>query len=67
MMMKQMCFINRIEFIEGNDSLGYGRIFGNTTYTSDNIHQTNLGGYNLAKSIWEKLKNVPLFYTAIPN
>lgn len=67
LLMKQMCFINRVEFIDGNDCLGYGRINGNTTYTSDSIHQTNLGGYNLAKSIWAKLKDVPLFYTSIPD
>ena len=35
-------------------------------YNADQVHQTELGGYNFAQAIWSQLKNIPLFYKAIP-
>lgn len=46
--------------------MGFGRINGNTTYVADNIHQTELGGYNQAAYMWAKIKTLPLFYASIP-
>lgn len=46
--------------------MGYARMNASDNYNVDQIHQTNLGGYNFAQAIWSQLKNIPLFYTAIP-
>lgn len=59
LMFQQICFINKCYWIDGCTGLGYSRINGNNTYTADNIHQTELGGYIFAKSIWSRLKSIP--------
>ena len=63
---REVCEINRVYYLGVGSGLGYARISNDTTYTRDNIHQTDLGGYNYAQFIWSGLKNVPLWYTEIP-
>ena len=48
--------------------MGYARLTSSSgsAYVVDNIHQTNLGGYIMAQNLWYQLRNIPLFYTAIP-
>lgn len=69
LMIKEICFINRVYFIEPACNLGYGKLTGpdGALYIADNIHQTDLGGYILAESMWEQIKRIPTFKTAIPN
>lgn len=38
----------------------------NPDYIADHIHHTYLGGYQYAKAIWAKLKNIPLKATSLP-
>ena len=45
--------------------LGYFRVSNDNKYVRDQIHLTELGGYNLAKFYWSKLKDMPCFYTSI--
>ena len=47
--------------------LGYARMNASNLYNYDQIHHTDLGGYNIAQFIWGRLKNIPLWYTSIPN
>lgn len=63
---REVCEINRVYYLGVGSGLGYARISNDTTYTRDNIHQTDLGGYNYARFIWSGLKNVPVWYTEIP-
>ena len=67
-MIREICELNGVYYISPADNLGYARITGDdgSDYVVDNIHQTTLGGYNLAKSMWYQIKNIPLFYTSIP-
>lgn len=64
---KQVCFVNKCWWIDGMTNLGQAKIIRtDVRYVRDNIHQTDLGGYVFARSIWAELKRIPLFYTAIP-
>ena len=63
---REVCALNRVYFLGSQSGLGYARISNDKTYTIDNIHQTDLGGYNYARFIWAGLKNIPLWYTEIP-
>lgn len=67
--MRQVADANGIYFIPFGSGLGLGlyREQSGNLYNVDNIHHTNLGGYNLAQGIWGYLKNIPLWYTAIPS
>ena len=38
----------------------------NPQYIADHIHHTYLGGYQYAKTIWSKLKGIPLKATEVP-
>lgn len=65
---RQMCNIHRIYYFDGSCGIGASRIIATgTKYTSDNIHQTQLGGYILAQSLYNFIKNVPLFYDSVPS
>lgn len=66
--MGKVCLLNSCYFIPagGMDGLGFARMNASNAYNVDQIHQTDLGGYNFAQAIWSQLKNIPLFYTAIP-
>ena len=63
---REVCEINRVYFIDSGSGIGYARISNDKSYTKDNIHQADLGGFNFAMSIWSHLKNIPLWYTEIP-
>ena len=64
--MREVCEINRVYFLGVGSGIGHARITVDKSYTVDNIHQTDLGGYNFARFIWSQLKNIPLWYTEIP-
>lgn len=61
---------NGCYFIPFN-AIGMGRARGNGTYGNDfvvdQIHPTELGGYNIAMGVWNYLRNIPVWYTAIPS
>lgn len=63
---REVCNINNVYYLGDSSGLGYARISKDTTYTIDNIHQSDLGGYNLAQFIWSKLKDIPLWYSTLP-
>lgn len=63
---RQVCAINSVYYLPPADGMGYARMNASNDYNVDQIHQTNLGGYNFAQAIWSQLKNIPLFYTALP-
>ena len=66
--MRKVCMVNFVYYIPAGacDGMGYARMNASNDYNVDQIHQTNLGGYNFAQAIWSQLKNIPLFYTQIP-
>lgn len=54
----------------GDESgMGWARLNNNMgiDYNTDNIHHTDIGGYNLAVYMWSKLKDIPLWYTSVPD
>ena len=67
-MMREICFLNGVYFIDTSCGLGTARVASEqgSNYLVDNIHQTELGGYIFAENIWYKLRNIPLFRTSIP-
>lgn len=46
--------------------LGLYREQSGNLYNVDHIHQTELGGYNIANGVWAYLKGIPLWHTSIP-
>ena len=68
-MVEEICHLNRVHFLNADNSMGYAKIADSTKgplYVVDDIHQTDLGGYIMAQNLWYQLRNIPLFYTAIP-
>ena len=68
-MVRQICDLNRVHFLNNNSNMGYAKISDSTkglTYVIDSIHQTQLGGYIMAENLWYQLRNIPLFYTTMP-
>lgn len=63
---EDICKLNSVYFIQSYNGLGYARLNASNAFNVDNIHQTDLGGYNFAQAIWSQLKNIPLFCTQIP-
>ena len=65
---RKVCMLNSCYCIlaGSEDGMGYARMNASDDYNVDQVHHTELGGYNFAQSIWSKLKNIPLFYTQIP-
>ena len=49
--------------------MGWARLNNNMgiDYNTDNIHHTDIGGYNLAVYMWSKLKDIPCWYTSVPD
>lgn len=66
---REVCRVNGVYYIPMGDGIGMGlaRMQASNNYNTDQVHHTNLGGYNLAQGIWGYLKNIPLWYTAIPS
>ena len=48
--------------------MGWARLNNNMgiDYNTDNIHHTDIGGYNLAVYMWSKLKDIPCWHTSVP-
>ena len=67
-MIKEICMINNVHFIENNDNIGYGKFNSDkrSLYVVDNIHPTQLGGYVMAENIWYALRNIPTFHATLP-
>lgn len=67
--LRKVAMANGIYYIPMADGLGLGlfRQLDGNKYNVDNIHQTDLGGYNTAVGIWQYLKMIPLWYTQIPS
>lgn len=63
--MQKVCMLNSVYFIDIYGSSGLGNSRMSDKYIKDNIHHTELGGYNIAKFVWSKLKNIPLWYNKI--
>ena len=68
-MIEKICSLNRVYFINPACNLGYGKLSSSkgSSYVVDSIHQTALGGYILAQSMWKSLKTIPNFLTALPS
>jgi hypothetical protein len=65
---EEVCKLNGVPYIPMGESsgLGYSRMNENDLYNIDNIHHSDLGGYNLALFVWSKLKDIPCWYTELP-
>lgn len=63
---EKCCKWNNVNFLGRCNNMGFAKINGNTSYVVDNIHQSDLGGYNQAAYMWEKIKTLPLFYATMP-
>ena len=63
----QKCGVYYIHFGDGS-GMGWARMNNNMgiSYNSDYIHHNALGGYNMAHAVWSQLKNIPLWYTSVP-
>lgn len=66
---RDVCGVNSVYYIPVAESCGLGlsRIGMDKTYVLDQIHLSELGGYNVAQFIWSKLKNIPLWYSEMPS
>lgn len=66
---RQVCALNGVYYIPMGESsgLGYARMEASNLYNVDQIHHTELGGYNLGQFVWSHLKNIPCWYSSIPN
>lgn len=66
--MEEVCKVNGCYYVPMGESsgLGYYRMKASDLYNVDNIHHTELGGYNLAKFVWERLKTIPCWYSSLP-
>lgn len=64
---RDVCFINRVYWVDAGANLGWGKISNDRTYTKDNIHQTSLGGYILAKNLYYQIRNIPIFDKQLPS
>lgn len=68
-MVERICKINRVHYLKSATNMGYAKLTSSSgsLYVEDNIHQTTLGGYIMAENLWYQLRNIPLFYTEMPN
>ena len=64
---KQVAELNSIPVIDvfGESGFGYGRV-KNGAYQVDNIHLNEIGGENMGRFVWSKLKDIPLWYSELP-
>ena len=65
---RKVAVANGVYFIPFGSGLGLGlfRQQSSNLYNVDQIHHTELGGYNLAQGVWSYLKNIPLWYSELP-
>ena len=67
-MVRRICDINRVHFLNNNNNMGYAKLSDSTKgskYVVDSIHQTKLGGYIMAENMWCQIKNIPCFRTSM--
>ena len=62
---EDVCKLNGVYYIPMGEQSGVGGARLNDANLVDNIHHTEIGGYNLAQFVWSKLKNIPLWYTEV--
>ena len=64
---EEVCKLNSCYYIPmgENANMSYSRMTGSNKYNVDNIHHTELGGYNLAEFVWSRLKTIPLWHSLI--
>lgn len=62
---RKVCMMYDVPYIAPSSNLGYARMNASNNYNVDQIHYTNLGGYNFALSIWAHLQLIPNFKTTI--
>lgn len=64
---ERVCKLNNVYFLDRCNNMGWAKLTAaGQPYIVDNIHQSELGGYNQAAYMWEKIKTLPLFYAALP-
>ena len=63
---RECCEVNNCYYIPVGESSGLGLSRVSDQYLVDQIHLTELGGYNVALFIWNKLRNIPMWYTKLP-
>lgn len=65
---RDVCGVNGVHYIPVAESSGLGqsRCGKGQAYILDQIHLSEVGGYNLAQFIWSKLKDIPLWYSELP-
>lgn len=63
---EDVCKLNGVHYIPMGENAGIGGTRLNDTYLVDNIHHTDIGGYNLAQFVWSRLKEIPPWFTEIP-
>lgn len=65
---RRVAVANGVYYIPFGSGLGLGlyRMQASDLYNVDNIHHSNLGGYNLAQGMWAYLQNIPLWYSTLP-
>lgn len=66
---EEVCKLNSVPYIPMGEhsGLGFARMDSNNLYLADQIHHTELGGYNLGKFVWSKLKDIPCWSFKLPN
>lgn len=67
-MVEEICHINRVHFINADCGMGWAKLVSSEQglYIVDQGHHSNLGGYIYAENIWYQLKQIPLFYSELP-
>ena len=63
---RKVCHYNSVYYIGMGDESGLGFARMSEKYIIDTLHHTDIGGYNLACCIVNKLKMIPRWYTKIP-
>lgn len=63
-MIQTVCNMWGVFYVDPNEALGWAK--KTNDYISDQVHYTALGGYVVAEYLWSKIKNIPLWRTAIP-
>jgi hypothetical protein len=66
---EEVCKLNSVHYIPMGEHSGFGfaRMDTSNLYIADQIHHTELGGYNLGKFVWSKLKDIPCWFFELPN
>lgn len=61
---ERLCNMYGVYYIDPNTALGYAK--KTDAYLTDQVHHTALGGYVVAEYLWSKIKDIPLWRTAVP-